>query len=218
MATLTSFTRPADPIDATQLSAQISSAVGIACTAEMRSLSEVWITGAITESERVAIQAAITAYAFSPLPLTYLTDAYMTNNPDMSANRANRLVTEHAAYGGDTTVAGLIGKIQTSSGIEYGAWPYPFTGTTNSSGVATVYLTSNGLTGGSAAFPTKVFNASAAPVGVGAANYNVTALTVSGDLKTLTITLNQLKNVLGLVTYNSTADAGVVVQGTIWGK
>jgi len=53
---------------------------------------------------------------------------------------------------------------------------------------------------------------------VGAANYNPTSIVISSDRKTLTVTMNQIKTVLGLLSFNATADAGVVVQGTIWGK
>lgn len=114
-------------------------------------------------------------------------------------------------------ILGMTGKIQTATGgVEYGAWAYPFTATTNASGVATIYLTSDGTSTGTVAAPNKVFNISVNPIGVGAANYNVTNVTVSGDRKTLTVTLNQIKSVLGLLSYNATADAGVAVQGTVW--
>lgn len=113
---------------------------------------------------------------------------------------------------------GELGKIQTSAGIEFGAWAYPFTATTNSSGVATVYLTSDGTSTGTVAATNKVFNASVAPVSVGANNYNVTSIVISSDRKSIAITLSQIKTVLGLLTFSSTADAGIITQGTVWMK
>jgi len=137
----------------------------------------------------------------------------------------NKIPTSHAVYTVESALysqmstkanAADIGKIQTAAGIEYGAWPYPFTGTTNASGVVTIYLTSDGTSTGTIAAPNKVFNASAAPVGIGAANYNVTSITISSDRKTMTIIMNQIKSVLSLLSFNATADAGVTVQGTVW--
>lgn len=130
---------------------------------------------------------------------------------------SSKVLTSHSAYQGDVQVQGLIGKLQTSAGVVYGAWPYPFTATTNASGVATVYLTSDGTSTGTVAFTT-VYLMSASPAGIGAGNYNSTVIAVSGDKKTLTITMNQITTVLGLLTASTTAAAGVVVQGTIWGK
>ncbi len=145
-------------------------------------------------------------------------DMIAISNAYPMAGDPTKVASDWLALQGDQAVAALIGKIQTSTGIEYGAWAYPFTATTNSSGVATVYLTSDGTSTGTVAFSNKVFNPSASPIGIGAANYNVTAISVSGDRKTLTITLNQIKSVIGLLSYNATADAGVTVQGTIWGR
>lgn len=129
---------------------------------------------------------------------------------------STKVLTAHSAYQGDVAVSGIIGKLQTSAGIVYGAWPYPFTATTNSSGIATVYLTNDGTSGGTAAFTT-IYTQSVSPVPLGStSNYQIVSSVISG--KTLTITVNQLGSVvLGLVNVTSAA-AGVIVQGTIWGK
>lgn len=148
----------------------------------------------------------------TPVPTTPLVDG-----PDMSSDDHNKVATVHLSKQSDDAIVGLIGKLQTSAGIVYGAWPYPFTATTNASGIATVYLTSDGTSGGTAAFTT-VYQQSVSPTGVGANNYNNTSIVISGDKKTMTITLNQISTILGLLTQNTTAAAGVVVQGTIWGK
>lgn len=146
------------------------------------------------------------------IPLTALSDV----NPML--DDSSKVVTSHAALTSDNAVLALIGKLQTAAGIVYGAWPYPFTATTNSSGIATIYLTSDGTATGTIAFGT-VYNQSATPMPVGTtSNYQVAGITVSGDFKTLTITVNQLGSViLGLVNVTSAA-AGVTVQGTVWGK
>lgn len=141
----------------------------------------------------------------------------MINGPDMSTDDQDKVPTVHLAYQADQAVAALIGKLQTSAGIVYGAWPYPFTATTNSSGIATVYLTSDGTSGDTAAFST-IYTQSVSPITIGASsNYQiVSAIITSG--KILTITVNQLGSVvLGLVNVTSAA-SGVTVQGTVWGK
>lgn len=129
----------------------------------------------------------------------------------------NTLVaSEHSAYQGDIQTAGLIGKLQTSAGIVFGAWPYPFTTTTNASGVATIYLTNDGTSTGTAAFTT-IVSQSVSPLAIGnTSNYQIASAVISG--KTLTVTVNQLGSVvLGLVNV-TTAASGVTVQGTVWGK
>lgn len=65
MATLAGFTRPADPIVADDLAAQITAAIASPVTATVVSSSEVAVTGAVSESNRVAIQAAISAYSYA---------------------------------------------------------------------------------------------------------------------------------------------------------
>lgn len=129
----------------------------------------------------------------------------------------SKVVTSNAALTADTTVQGLIGKLQTSAGIVYGAWAYPFTATTNSSGIATVYLTSDGTSTGTAAFST-IYTQSVSPLAIGSAsNYQIVSAVITSG-KILTVTVNQLGSVvLGLVNVTSAA-SGVVIQGTVWGK
>lgn len=109
-------------------------------------------------------------------------------------------------------------KSYVSGALKSGAFPYLTKGTTNSSGVATMYLTDNGLSSGSAIF-TEVFTDGLLAVPVGTtSNYQVTGITVSSDKKTLTVNVNQLGSVvLGLINV-TTAAAGVEVKALVMGK
>lgn len=153
-----------------------------------------------------------------PGDATKIPIADMTNNPDMSADRANKVVTEHAAYGADVTVAGTVGKIQTPSGAVFGVFAYPNKATTNASGVATIYLTSDGTASGSAVFSTVYEDGIIAmPVGT-TSNYQVTGIVLAGNKKSIAVSVNQLGSVvLGLVNV-TTAAAGVEVRAIVLGK
>lgn len=126
-------------------------------------------------------------------------------------------VTSHAALTADLTVAALDNKSQNSSGVVTGSWVYLGKASTNSSGVATVYLTSDGTSGGTAAFST-VYEDGIIAMAVGADNYQVTSCVLAGDKKSLAVTLNYIRPVLGVLTLSSTAPAGVEVRTSIWGK
>lgn len=193
----------------------ISTAIGKTVTVVVTP-TDVQVTGAtVSESDRTAIQAAMTAYIFPFLQY----GAPISDNPDMSGDRHDRGVTEHAAYVSDLVAYNAANRAQGSgSTVTTGAWPILRKATTNSSGVATIYLTTDGTSGTSAAFSSTVLEDGIQATPVGAANYNATSLTVSGDKKTLTVVLNQIKTVLGLLTFNSTADSGVEVRTVTWGK
>lgn len=214
MATRSGFIRPSDPINAVDMAANISTAIGKTVTCEV-TLTDILVTGTgLSSADDSAIQVAITAYSFAYLQY----GAVISDNPDMSGNRHDRGVTEHAAYMADTNVASVSNKVQSSgSTIITGAWPILRKATTNSSGVAVIYLTTDGTSGTGAAFST-VYEDGIVVMGVGAANYNPTTIVISGDKKTCTVTLNQIKSVLGLLSYNATADAGVEVRAAVWGK
>lgn len=109
-------------------------------------------------------------------------------------------------------------KAYVSGTLKTGAFPLLVKATTNSSGVATMYLTDNGLSSGNAVF-TEVFTDGLLPVPVGASsNYQVTGTTVSGDKKTLTVNVNQLGSVvLGLINV-TTAASGVEVRALVIGR
>lgn len=141
--------------------------------------------------------------------------SFPMDNTSPMPDSATTVPTDHAALTSDLAIQAQIGKLQTSAGIVFGAWPYPFTATTNASGIATIYITNDGTSSGTAAFSTIVAQ-SISPLAVGAAsNYQIANAVISG--KTLTVTVNQLGSVvLGLVNVTSAA-AGVTIQGTLWG-
>lgn len=216
--TFSGFTRPSDPIASDQIAVKISTDIAKTVTVVVTP-TDVLVTGlTLVTGDGTPIQTSISSYNYVPLQFPLNAAMYADDDSTMAANAGTRVPTQRAVKAADTTVAGLIGKLQTSAGIVYGAWPYPFIATTNSSGIATVYLTSDGTSGGTIAFNT-VYTQSASPVPIGSAsNYQVVSTVVSGDLKTLTVNVNQLGSVvLGLVNVTSAA-SGVVIQGTVWGK
>lgn len=211
--TLSGFIRPSDPIDSATMASAISTALGKTVTVEV-SLTDVLVTGSsVVSGDFTATQAAITAYFF-PFMQSGLLSA---DNPDMSANRHNRGITGYAAYNADTAVAALANKAQSGSTIVTSAWPILRKATTNASGVATIYLTVDGTSGTAAAFST-IYEDGIVAMPVGANNYNVTSCVISGDRKSMAVTLSQIKTVLTLLTYSATADAGIEVRAAIWGK
>ena len=65
MAILTGFTRPPDPVNGEQLSAQVTTATGITLDVQVDGAQAI-ASGAISEANRAAIQSAITAYVWVP--------------------------------------------------------------------------------------------------------------------------------------------------------
>lgn len=108
-------------------------------------------------------------------------------------------------------------KEYTASGIQSGGFPILRKASTNSSGVATIYLTDTNLSSGAALFAT-VFEDGIVAMPVGANNYQVTGVVLSGDKKSIAVSLNQISSVLGILTLSSTAGSGVEVRAAIWGK
>lgn len=213
MATLSGFTRPSDPIDSVTMATTISSALGKTVTVEVTP-TDILVTGVtLISGDSATAQTAITSYFYPFMQSGLLT----ADNPDMSANRHDRGITEYAAYNADTTVAGLSNKVQSGSTIATGAWPILRKATTNASGVATIYLTVDGTSGTVAVFNT-IYEDGIVAMPVGANNYNVTSCVISGDRKSMAVTLSQIKTVLTLLTYSATADAGIEVRAAIWGK
>lgn len=214
MATLSGFTRPSDPIDSLTMASAISTAISKTVTVEV-TLTDVLVTGAsLVSGDTSAVQTAITAYFYPFMQSGILT----ADNPDMSANRHNRGITEYAAYNADTTVASLANKVQSGSTVATGAWAILRKASTNSSGVATIYLTTDGTSGTGAAFST-VYEDGIIVMPIGSAsNYQVVSVVLSGDKKSIAVTVNQLGSVvLGLVNVTSAA-SGVEVRAAVWGK
>lgn len=138
----------------------------------------------------------------------------MADSPDMSNDRSTHVVTEHAAYGGDTRVRR---KGWVSGSLISDLTPYLGHANTNASGIATVYLTDDGTSSGSAVFSSMYADGIVAmPVG-SSSNYQVTAVNVAGDKKSISVTVNQLGSVvLGLVNVTSAA-SGVEVKAIVMG-
>lgn len=145
------------------------------------------------------------------------TNAILSNTIPM-ADDTGIGVTSHAALTADLAVGALDNKAQTPSGVATGAWGYFNKASTNSSGIATIYLTSDGTSGGTAVFGTVYEDGIIAmPVG-STSNYQVVSVVLSGDKKSVAVAVNQLGSVaLGLVNVTSAA-AGVEVRAVVWGK
>lgn len=214
MPTRSGFTRPTDPINAIDMAIQISTAIGKTVTCEITP-TDILVTGAtVSSGDDTAIQIAMTAYFYS----FFQYGAPLTDNPDMSSDRHNKGITEHAAYSADTAVANLSNKVQSGSTVATGAWPILRKASTNSSGVATIYLTTDGTSGTAAAFST-VYEDGIVVMPLGSSsNYQVVSVVLDGTKKFITVTVNQLGSViLGLVNVTSAA-AGVEVRAAVWGK
>lgn len=143
----------------------------------------------------------------------------MTDATPMTLDRHDKVVTEHAAYTADVAVYSQAKRsdyIDTSTVDD--AIEYARTANTNASGVATFYLTSDRTVSGSALYTTVYSTTvSAMPYG-GSNNYQVTSYTVSPDLKTVTVSVNQMAGaILGFVNVTSAA-AGIPVNLKLKGK
>lgn len=194
--TLTGFTRPSDPINATDLATQISTALGKTVTIEVTS-TDILVTGAgLVSGDSANTQTAITAYFYAYLQTGILT----VDNPDMSSNRHDKGITEHAAYMADTAVLATAQRKAWVSGVlKPNSFVYYSKATTSSGGV-TFYITDDGTSSGNAVF-TNVYadSVTISPYGTSAV-YQISAPTVSGDKKSITATVNQVTSVvLGLI-------------------
>lgn len=138
----------------------------------------------------------------------------MTDNPDMSNDRSTHIPTEHAAYWADLRVRrkGWVGGV-----LVQDLTAYLNHGTTNSSGVATIYLTDDNTANGNAVFST-IYSDGIVAMPVGDTNsYQVKDVTVAANKKSVTVTVNQLGSVvLGLVNVTSAA-SGIEVKAIVMG-
>lgn len=214
--TLSGFIRPSDPIDSAAIASAISTALSKTVSVVVTS-TDVLVTGngsTLILGDGTVTQTAITAYYY---PYTQI-GLQVADNQDMSASRHDKAITEHAAYNADVAVAALANRIQSGSSVETGAWAILRKASTNSSGVATIYLTTDGTSGAGAAFSTVYEDGIIVmPIGSGS-NYQTVSVVLSGDKKSIAVTVNQLGSVvLGLVNVTSAA-AGVEVRAAVWGK
>lgn len=148
---------------------------------------------------------------FSPTNVTLSDTVPMADNSSFG-------VTSHAALLADSTVLASINRVQNTSSVDTGAWPILRKANTNSSGIATIYLTLDGTSGTAAAF-SSVYEDGIIVMPVGTANnYQVATVVLSGDKKSIAVTVNTLSTVLlGLVSLTN-APSGVEVRAAVWGK
>lgn len=203
--TFTGFTRPSDPINATDLATAITLAISKTVTVVVTS-TDIQVTGStLVSGDGTAIQVAITAYFYAYVQSGILT----VDNPDMSSNRHDKGITEHAAYTADSAVlaaaqrkAWVTGVLKPNSFVYYAK-------ANTISGTVTFYLTDNGLSTGNAVFSDVYADSiTISPYGTSAV-YQISAPTVAGDLKSVSATVNQVTSVvLGLIQITG-ASAGV---------
>lgn len=188
MATLSGFIRPTDPINAVDMAAAISAAIGKTVTVEV-SATDILVTGSISGGDTASIQTAMTAYQYAYLQY----GAPISDIFPMTSGRHDRGVTEAVAYSGDVATRR---KNYVSGVLKNDSFLYSSKATTNGSGVVTFYLTDDGTSSGNAVFNNVYADSISVAVYGSSANYQPYSPTVSGDKKSITININQATAVL----------------------
>lgn len=207
MPTLSGFTRPSDPINAIDMGVAISTAIGKTVTCIITS-TDVEVSGvSISGADTSAIQIAMTAYQYAYLQY----GAVISDITDMSTARHDRAVTERVAYLGDLGAYNL-GKRKNwiSGALKENSFIYASKAlTAGGAGAVTFYLTDDGTSSGNAVF-SNVYPDSILVVPLGASgNYQAFSPVVAGDKKSITASVSQATNVLGLLTFNASAANGI---------
>lgn len=236
MPTLSGFTRPTDPIDSVDIATQISTAIGKTVTCIITP-TDIQVTGAtITNGvDNTAIQIAVTAYVYS----FFQYGAPLVDNPDMSSNRHNKGITEHAAYTADTAVlAAANTNSDTKTAVRFWEGGTFKNGAPNAGDII-IFTDSIATSGGSATFyPTSDHTSSGTALCSylsadsfqpnyrdSSAVYAPGVVTVAGNLKSISIALTKLvfsgivllsTNILGSETQSAIPDS-VVVKAGFWG-
>lgn len=209
MATLSGFTRPTDPINAVDMAAAISTAIGKTVTVEV-SPTDVLVTGSISGGDTTSIQAAMTAYQYAYLQY----GAPISDIFPMTSGRRDRGVTEAVAYSGDIATRR---KNYVSGVLKNDSFLYTSKATTNGSGLVTFYITDDGTSAGSAVFTNVYADSISVAVYGSSANYQPYSPTVSGDKKSIAVNINQATSVLlgaiQLVSAASAVDCRLYVMG-----
>lgn len=211
MSTLSGFTRPTDPINASDLAALISTALGKTVSAEITP-TDILVSGTLSGADQSAVQTAINNYFFGYLQY----GAPISDITDMSTGRHDRGITERVAYQGDLAtynaatayVDGKARKAYVSGVLKNGAFIYS-TKATTASGTVIFYITDDGTANGSAVF-SNVYADTIAITTYGAlGNFQPSTPAVSNDKKSITANISQITNVLGVATINTLAANGV---------
>lgn len=129
----------------------------------------------------------------------------VSNDFPMTAQRMDKVVTEKTAYLGDLATRR---KIWVSGVLKNDAVLYISKATT-SAGSATFYLTDDGTSGGNAVFSAIHSDSIAVVIYGSAASYQPFTPTVSGDNKSVTISVNQVTSIIGLSLIYVSASNGV---------
>lgn len=131
----------------------------------------------------------------------------MSNDTPMTADRTTKVVTEHAAYAADllTRRKNWVSGVLKNDSFIYASKASIAGG----AGVVTFYITDDGTSTGNAVF-TNVYTDSILVVPFGSAGqYQAYSPTLAGDKKSITATVAQATNVLGILTFNATAANGI---------
>lgn len=231
MTTLTGFTRPSDPINMLDMASHISSITGKTVTVDVTA-TDVQVTGStISGADTAAIQSAMSSYYFS----YFQYGAPLTDNPNMSADRHDKGVTEHAAYWADNALATLISAKPAVRYWENGTFKngtavtgdiIVFTDSvTTSGGSAIFYPTSTHLSTGTALCSYISADSFQPNYRDNTGVYAPGTVTVAGNLKSVAIALTKQSftgvvvlaiNVLGSASMAAIPDS-VVVKSTFWG-
>lgn len=130
----------------------------------------------------------------------------MSNDFPMTADRTDKVVTEHVALQGDEATrrkAWVSGVLKNDSFIYSSK-----ASTAGGAGLVTFYITDDGTSSGNAVF-TNVYADSISVGGYGTGGqYQASGLTVSGDKKSVTATISQLVPIL-VVTFSASAANGI---------
>lgn len=206
MSTLTGFTRPTDPINAVDIGAAISTAIGKTVTCVVTP-TDIEVTGStLGGGDTAAVQVAVTAYFYAYMQY----GAPLSDDPTMSGVQHGRGVTEAVAYAGDLATYNLTRRKAYVSGVlKHDSFIYASKAVTaGGSGLVTFWITDDGTSGGNAVF-TNVYADSISVGGYGTGGqYQASGLTVAGDKKSITGTISQLVPVL-VVTFSASAANGI---------
>lgn len=227
MATLNGFTRPSDPISATDMLLKLIADTGLTITNVEVTPTDVLVTGpTLTSGNAAAIQSSMTDYSYTPLQYPTNAAMYADDDTSMAANSGTRIPTQRAVK------ANLTGKRRTYvNGVPKNGTPKTgdiiewIDSVTTTSGNAVFYVTSDHTSSG-IALCSEIYQSGVDVHTIdNTASYARGSAAISGDFKSVTISLNKQvfsgivllsTNLLGSVTYSASPN-GTTVNATIIG-